>query len=209
MAVTSRLSPLQERVLDELAGMQPEWTLFEAAALIGFHLGHRTTRDLDLAFRPRLELGTTPREVEARLRRVGLEVEHVQTAVSFVRLRVKDASGSVELDLVADPIPPVEPPSEPRPGVRVDTARELLWQKLCALLSRTELRDLGDVGALLDAGGDLAQGLTDATTRDGGFSPPTLAWLLQSFPVERAEEEGRDRDRLVAIREQLLIALRA
>ena len=149
--------------------------MFGAGALIGFHLGHRTTRDLDLAFRDRVALGEIPREVEARLRLAGLAVDHLQTSVSFVRLRVTDAAESIELDLVADPTKPVEPPGEPRPGVRVDTARELLAQKLCALLSRTELRDLEDVGALLDAGGDLSRGLADAAQRDGGFSPPTLA----------------------------------
>src|SRR5262249_12463165 len=147
------------------------WTLFGAGALIGFHLGHRTTRDLDLAFRPRVELGEIPREVEARLRRAGLEVDHIQTAISFARFRVNDANSSVELDLVADPTTPVEPPAELIPGVLVDTARELLAQKLCALVSRTELRDLEDIGALLDAGGDLGRGLQDAATRDGGFSP--------------------------------------
>lgn len=209
MTTPSRLTPLQERILDELAGMEPAWTLFGAGALIGFHLGHRTTRDLDLAFRPRLELAEIPREVEARLRRAGLEVHHVQTAVSFVRLRVQDERESIELDLVADPTTPVEPPAEPRPGVRVDTARELLAQKLCALLSRTELRDLEDIGALLDAGGDLPQGLRDAVLRDAGFSPPTLAWLLAGFPLQRAAEEGRDQARLTAVRDRLLAALRA
>lgn len=204
-----RLSALQERVLAELAGMEPSWTLFGAGALIGFHLGHRTTRDLDLAFRPMVELGEIPREVEARLRRAGLRVARVQTAVSFVRLQVTDHSDTIEVDIVADPTEPVEPPAQPRPGVHVDTARELLAQKLSALLSRTELRDLEDVGALLDAGGDLAQGLRDAAARDGGFSPPTLAWLLQAFPIERAQDEGRDPGRLDAIRSQLVAALRA
>jgi hypothetical protein len=209
MMTGGRLSPLQERVLTELAHMEPRWTLFGGGALIGFHLGHRTTRDLDLAFRRRIHLGDIPREVEARLLRAGLEVEHVQTAVSFVKLRVKDSSGSVELDLVADPTTPVEAPDEPRPGVLVDTARELLAQKLCALLSRTELRDLEDVGALLDAGGDLTRGLADAAIHDGGFSPPTLAWQLHSFPLQRAAEEGRNGVALSAVRDRLLAALRA
>lgn len=209
MAFTSRLSALQERVLDELAGMEPPWTLFGAGALIGFYLGHRTTRDLDLAFRPFVELGEIPREVEARLRRAGLHVDHVQSAVSFVRLRVNDGAESIELDLVADPTTPTEPAAELRPGVRVDTARALLAQKLCALLSRTELRDLEDAGALMDAGGSLEQGLRDAAQLDGGFSPPTLAWLLQSFPVERAAEEGRDQTRLEVIKQRLLVAVRS
>jgi hypothetical protein len=189
--------------------MQPAWTLFGAGALIGFYLRHRQTRDLDLAFRPRLELGDIPREVEARLRRAGLDVAHLQTAVSFARFQVRDGSEVIDLDLVADPTAPVEEPQELSPGVFVDTLRDLFAQKLCALLSRTELRDLEDVGALLDAGLDLPRGLADAATRDGGFSPPTLAWLLESFPIARAGEEGRDQARLQAVRDRLMAALKA
>ena len=201
MTVVSRLSALQKRVLAELAGMEPRWT--------GFYLGHRVSRDLDLAFRPFVELGEIPREVEARLRRAGLEVEHVQRGISFVRFRVNDGTESIELDLVADPTPALESPIEIEAGVHVETTRTLLAQKLCALLSRTELRDLEDVGALLDAGEDLERGLRDAARLDGGFSPPTLAWLLQSFPIARATEEGRDQARLEAIRDRLLAAVRA
>lgn len=208
MSSASKLSALQERVLDVLAGLTPPWTLFGAGALIGFHLGHRTSRDLDLAFRPLVALDEVPREVEARLRLAKLDVEHVQRGVSFARLRVSDGAESIELDLVADPTPELEPPLEPRPGVRVDTARSLLAHKLGALLSRTELRDLEDVGALLDAGGDLARGLQDAALLDGGFSPPMLAWQLQAFPIARAADEGRDPVRLEAIRSRILAVLR-
>lgn len=43
-----RLDPLQERVLRVLAAACPGWRLTGGAALAGFHLAHRTTRDLDL-----------------------------------------------------------------------------------------------------------------------------------------------------------------
>jgi hypothetical protein len=92
--------------------------------------------------------------------------------LSFVRLQVTGLSETIELDLVADPIAPAELPLEVRPGVRIDTPRELLAQKLSALLSRTELRDLEDVGALLAAGGDLDRGLRDAAERDAGSRRP-------------------------------------
>ncbi len=137
-----------------------------------------------------------------------MSVERLQTSPTFVRLLVKDEQATIELDLVADPTTPIEPPTETRPGIFVDTVRELLAQKLCELLSRTELRDLEDVGALLEAGGDLPRGLSDAAAKDGGFSPPTLAWLLQSFPVHRAADEGRDPGALDAVRTRLLAALR-
>ena len=203
------LDPLQLQVLDALSGMDPPWTLFGAGALIGFHLGHRTTRDLDLAFRQRRQLDEIPRDVAARLADRGFEVDRVQTSPSFVRLIVRGAGATIDVDLVADPTIPIEPPLEPQPGVFVDTLRELFAQKLCALLSRTELRDLEDIGAILDEGVDLERGLADAASKDGGFSPPTLAWLLGNFPLERAADEGRDRSRLEATRAKLMDALRS
>lgn len=88
--------------------------------------------------------------------------------------------------LVAEPVASIEPPQEVEfRGVRifVDTAHEVLVNKLCALLHRSELRDLIDIEALLDAGGDLDQGLTDAPAKDGGFSALTLGWSLQGWQV--------------------------
>ena len=42
------LSPLQVRVLAALVGFEPRFTLTGVGALVGAHLGHRSTRDLDL-----------------------------------------------------------------------------------------------------------------------------------------------------------------
>ena len=68
--------------------------------------------------------------------------------------------------------------------ILVDTAHEILTNKLCALLSRAELRDLIDVKALLEAGGDLTRALADAQHKDAGFSPLTLAWVLQGLDLQ-------------------------
>ena len=43
-----RLTALQWRILEILSALQPPWTLTGGAALAGFHLKHRTTKDLDL-----------------------------------------------------------------------------------------------------------------------------------------------------------------
>jgi hypothetical protein len=51
------------------------------------------------------------------------------------------------------------------------------------LLHRSELRDLIDIEALLDIGGDLDRALADAPTKDGGFSALTLGWSLQGWQV--------------------------
>ncbi len=67
--------------------------------------------------------------------------------------------------------------------ILVDPPHEILVAKLGALLSRSELRDLDDVRALLEAGGDLSRAVADAPRKDAGFSPVTLAWVLQEMPI--------------------------
>lgn len=185
----SRLTPLQVRILDLLAGLG--WTLTGGGALAGFHLGHRVTRDLDLFWHGRSDLDRLPLEVERRLREAGLEVEPIQTAPSFRRLRVSDGVETFPVDLVADPVAVVEPPVEAAPGVWVDTPREILANKLAALLSRWAVRDLVDVRALVESGLDLDRGLLDAAAKDGGFSPPTLAWVLSTVPETGLDDDLR------------------
>ncbi len=187
MEPSSRLSPLQWRVLEALASLEPPFTLTGGGALAGFHLKHRVTRDLDLFWHGRRELGDISRAAERRLEDVGLTVEHIERSPAFSRLRVAGDGEVVVLDLVAEPVPVVEVPKAIVLGkvgtILVDTPHEILVNKLCALLGRSEVRDLVDVRALLSAGGDLKRAVRDAPRKDGGFSPLTLAYVLRSFPV--------------------------
>ena len=87
-----------------------------------------------------------------------------------------------------DPVPLAEAPRAVTVGgatFLVDTPHQILVNKLCALLNRSELRDIEDIRALLDTGGDLPRALGDCPNQDGGFSPMTLSWSLRSLPVER------------------------
>ena len=181
------LSALQWRILATLADLEPAFTLTGGGALAGFHLGHRTTRDLDLFWRNRPELGEIGAEVRRQLAGEGLQVDVIETGSTFMRLRAADAEGNTcVIDLVADPGGPLLPPEQitrDRLALQIDSRRQILANKLCALLGRSELRDLIDTQALIEAGEDLDLGLSDAARQDGGFSPLTLAWVLRSFPL--------------------------
>lgn len=183
--------------------------------MAGFHLKHRATRDLDLFWHGLNQLGTLPEEVRSSLVSEGLEVTPVRSGATFAQLRVGDGTEICIVDLVADPVAPVEAPLQIRIGTSslvVDTPHEILVNKLNALLSRSELRDLEDVRALLAAGGDLGRALADAAKKDGGFSPLTLSWVLKELRPralarvaglgpEKAEELEAFRDSLI---EQIL-----
>lgn len=183
---SGRLSPLQERVLVLLAEITPPWTLTGGGALVGFHLGHRTTRDLDLFWHGQEELGGLAREVQRLLGRAGLEVAAVQSSPGFERLRVEDGRERLIVDLVAESVPAIDPPVDATVAgtrIRIDTPHEILVNKLCTLLQRKELRDLADVRALLEHGSDLERALADAPRKDGGFSALTVAWVLRGLSV--------------------------
>ncbi len=180
-----RLTALQARVLELLAGFDPPWTLVGGGALVGFHTHHRETRDLDLFFRPLRGLGRLVDDVRRRLEHAGLEIAVLRSAPAFCRLDVRDGADSVLVDLVADPTPIAESPSPTSVGdvtILVETAHQLLVNKLCALLSRA---DLVDVRALLQAGQDLRRALADCPGQDAGFSPLTFAWAVRGLPIAK------------------------
>jgi hypothetical protein len=178
-------------VLIALAGLLPPWTLTGGAALVGFHGVRRSTRDLALFFHGTAQLAGIPDDVSRKLAASGLDVVSLQTGDSFRRFRVSGGAESVVLDLVAEPLPLVEEPStHDLEGARVlvDSPHEILVNKLCALVHRSELRDLSDVADLLSAGGDLVRAIRDAPRKEAGFSPLTLAWCLRELPIPTMAE---------------------
>ncbi|MCA8970418.1 MAG: nucleotidyl transferase AbiEii/AbiGii toxin family protein [Planctomycetes bacterium] len=193
-----------------MAGFDPDWTLTGGAALAGFYLGHRTTRDLDLFWRNRASLLEIRRDVLSRLQTAGFEVRELRVSEAFASLRVSNATESVIVDLIAEPVPSIEAPNNVGLGnvtIQVDTVHELLVNKLCSLLHRSELRDLVDIQALVDHGGDLDRAVRDAPSKDAGFSPLTLGYAISGWNVAEAARAGGLEDRateLERFRDELL-----
>lgn len=176
-----RLDPLQREILEAFFGLAPEFYLTGGAALAGFHLGHRTTHDLDLfVTEDRLEEGASA--LRAVAKRMGAELEGLRTAPDFRRFLLRRGGDSVVIDLVRDPTPQGGP-KERIGRVRVDPPEEILANKLCSLLSRAEIRDLVDVMALERAGYDVEKALALAMRKDGGLTPGQLAWVLSELAI--------------------------
>lgn len=204
----STLNSLQDRVLGVVATVGG-WTLTGGGALAGVHLGHRITEDLDLFLYGARSFDREPRAVEDALMADGLEVATLQRSPGFVRLAVGDGQDRTVVDLVAEPVPRVDEPLVLRPGLWVDSPYEILVNKLGALLSRSELRDLEDARALVAIGVDLDRAIQDISRKDGGFSPMTLAWLIGQLDLSRAKALGFDRTSLAEFRDELLRRLAA
>jgi hypothetical protein len=101
-----------------------------------------------------------------------------------VRGRLDLTGRSIELDIVFDPVPDVEPAPPPVSGVVIESLPDLRANKLTCVLSRSEPRDLVDLLFLDRAGYPPERDLPLALRKDAGIDPAVLAWLLSGFPVE-------------------------
>lgn len=178
-----RLTELQRSVLAAFFAREREFFLTGGGALAGFHLGHRETLDLDL-FTTRPEAFERARLVLAEVAAaLGTTLEVRQEAPGFRRVVLAYGDEAVVVDTVLDRVPQVVEDKLDVEGVRVDPPREILVNKLCAVIGRAEERDLVDLWALERSGLRIEDALSDALMKDGGCTPATLAWLLDQVVI--------------------------
>ncbi|AUX26369.1 uncharacterized protein SOCEGT47_069300 [Sorangium cellulosum] len=178
----SLLSPLQEEVLAAFFRRQRRFFVTGGAALAGFHLHHRRTADLDL-FTTTEDLDHADEALRAVVQEIGGAIENKETAPNFRRRLVKRGKDRVVVDLVVDHAFQGYPEKRLFGDIRVDPPEEILANKLCTLLSRSEIRDLVDVYALERAGYKVEDALPLAKRKDGGVTPGSLAWILSEIEI--------------------------
>jgi len=114
-------------------------------------------------------------------RNLGATVEAIQTAPDFRRLLIRRGDEAVVVDLAREYVFQLEAEKREIGGIRVDSPEEILANKLCALLSRSEIRDLVDVRELEKAGFSLENALFVAQRKDTGLTAAQLAWVLSQI----------------------------
>jgi predicted nucleotidyltransferase component of viral defense system len=178
----SKLSTFQKEFLDAFFRHEDRFFLTGGAALAGFHLGHRSTHDLDLfTLSDALDQGfAVASEI---VRQMSASLESIETSPDFRRFLVGRGTETVLVDLVRERVPQIVSEKPIILGIRVDPPEEILANKLCALLSRSEIRDLVDVRALEMAGYPMEDALPAAHTKDTGLTPAQLGWVLSQIKL--------------------------
>jgi hypothetical protein len=114
---------------------------------------------------------------------MGATLEAIQTSPTFRRLLLKRGAEAIVIDLVREYVTQIEREKPRVNGIRIDPPQEILANKLCALLSRSEVRDLVDVRALELAGYRMEDALGAAAAKDSGLTPAQLAWVLSQMQL--------------------------
>jgi len=177
-----RLTPLQDAVLRAFFGAEREFFLSGGAALVGFHLQHRETTDLDL-FTSSADAFERARIVLANvISQMGATLVIRQDSPGFRRAVVRSGMDELVVDLVRDIGPQLHEKTE-IDGIIVDPVEEIFSNKLTTLVSRQEIRDLIDVLELERRGLRVEGFLAEANAKDGGCTPATLAFLLSEWSI--------------------------
>ena len=102
----SKLSPFQAEILEAFFRHSSKFHLTGGAALAGYHLGHRTTEDLDL-FTHEEAIEEGEQVLATICNEVGAALEKIRTAPDFRRRLVTRDDETVLVDIVLDRAPGV------------------------------------------------------------------------------------------------------
>lgn len=174
-------TPLKRDILRAWFAQESRYFLTGGSALGMFYLHHRHSYDLDFFTSEEV----APKEVQNLVRRIASQIdahsEAIRTAPDFHRFSLTREGESEMMDVVTDRSPQLDQKKNLIGGVRVDTLREMIANKLTTLLSRSEMKDVVDLYFLEQAGHDLLAAIPDAQEKDGGWDPAIVSMLLNNL----------------------------
>jgi hypothetical protein len=202
------LYTLQDKVFAAVYEEPLGFYLTGGTALSRFYLDHRYSDDLDFFMH---DIGLFPdafRLILVKLRERWPDVSLQVDARDFKRLKILAGGTSLKLDFVADRVQRVGLPKL-FGIVYVDTIRNILSNKLCAIMGRDEPRDIADLIWIARKCSFVWSGvLADAEVKEQ-FQLEDLLFRLDTFPVETLGSVPFKRVEPIALYRGLLAQLRA
>lgn len=181
MSSSPGLDVLQREFLGAFLSGRKEFFLTGGAALIGFHGLARKTEDLDLFTLEDFPLEVAGKELERTAGAIGATCRVLRTSTDFRRYLVERGTEATTVDLVRERVVQAVPEKPEIDGVRVDPLEDILANKICTLISRSEVRDLWDVYQISRRGLSLDAALETAAMKDGGATVEALVWILSEL----------------------------
>jgi hypothetical protein len=174
-------TPLKRDFLRVWFAQERRFFLTGGSALGLFYLDHRRSYDLDLFTSDEVEGKEVQNLVQRVATRIGAECGALRTAPDFHRFRLVRGEERELVDVVVDRAPQLDSQKALFDGIRVDTLREIIANKLTTLLSRAEVKDVVDLYFLEQAGHDILASIPDARSKDGGWDPAVVSMLLDGL----------------------------
>ncbi len=180
--ILNKLYPLQDEVLSIFASIETNFHLTGGTALSRGYLSHRYSDDLDFFVNddPRFGLWAD-RAIHALSQNILWDIQVLQREERFVRLNLNRLEIDLKIDLINDvPSRIGQPWKHPVLGL-LDTAENILANKITAVIDRTAPKDLADIwGLCYKMNLSLRDAISGAQGKAAGIFPLDLARVLCS-----------------------------
>lgn len=176
------LYPLQDRALKIISRADTEFYLTGGTASSRGYLHHRFSEDLDLFVNDNSSFGLwAERVIEALAHPPDWVVNVLLKEPRFVRLSLMEGATFLKIEMVNDVPSHVGQIRNDATLGPLDSAQNILANKISAVLDRQESKDLADIwGFCCKMGLPLKEAITGAQSKAAGVFPADLARVLCS-----------------------------
>lgn len=175
-----KLYPLQDKVLKIIDGLKTPFYLTGGTALSRCYYNHRYSDDLDFFVNKEEKFKEYAEKVIGSLQNLKIKV-NLKTD-DLYSLTVEEI---LKVDLINDVSAHFGEITSKEIFDRVDNVENILSNKLTALISRDEPKDVVDIIVIAENKQiDWKKIFTDANSKAVGIFPPMVAQRLESFPLE-------------------------
>lgn len=182
------LYPLQDKILQIVAGLPVDFYITGGTALSRAYLNHRYSDDLDLFVNNHREFRQQVETVIKSLQKRITEVEIAVTGESYARLFVKEGDAFLKIDFVNDIPYRTGEPAKTELFIRTDSVFNILSNKLSAL-ARYQAKDVADIVFIaLKYDFNWADMVREASEKDIWVNPVEVCKIIDEFPVEKLDE---------------------
>ena len=177
-----QLYPLQDQVLAIINRLETGFYLTGGTAASRGYLNHRFSDDLDLFVNDDAQFTLwSQRVIQALLQQPFWTVEVLMAEERFTRLNLKQVDLELKIEMIND-VPAHIGRIQTHPILgRLDSAENILANKVTALIGREEPKNLADIwGFCCQMPLSLTQAIENADSKAAGIFPADLARILHS-----------------------------
>ena len=180
------LSELQKNVIRELFNISDNFYLTGGTALSAFYLYHRYSVDLD--FFTKDETAFNNARIIVKKTCDNLQKEHsvISDTFYFKHFSVIDKKNNdmLPLHFSLDIVEQFNKEKNKIDNIIIDPIEEILINKICAVVGRSEIKDLIDLYFLEKENYDIIKYISYAKKKDGGIGKEVLAYCLSNIKNE-------------------------
>ena len=155
------------------------------SALGIFYLDHRLSYDLDFFTGSRdVNWHVLKNDILTIAHDIGADCRTITVSPQFRRYQLTRNSESEILDFIIELVPQVDGVKRVVGNIRVDTIREIIANKICTLIERSEIKDLVDLYFLEKHGYKILDYFEDAKLKEGALDPSMISFLLSRIQIQ-------------------------